>query len=308
MKGRWRKTLWLLGLFALVLATFCGVARYSSGTSHVMVRIVSDPPAASVYAGNEYAGVTPLTISLADGERKELRLVKREHLDGRVSLDSRDYVPEGFARRLAYAFRATVYEKRVSLAVVESSSLVLVSQPDGAAVFLDGQRVGATPFARDNMRPGRYTIRLEHPDCFPLTFPLQLASGRETRRHETLKNRVVELYKELIAKEPINMVHHSDLVHYHVLRGEFEQAVEAVRNGIAVVKREKRNANMGRFTAEIQHVYSRYYTYPEETETNKIRSVLRNILENAVKEDGPEAKHWRNCLKQMDRYDQAHSR
>jgi len=275
------------------------------GKPRVTVRIVSDPPGASVYAGNEYVGVAPLTVSLAACERKELRLVKREHLDGRLSLDWDTYVPDGFAKRLGHSLRAVVYEENVSLRPMAASSLVLTSLPEGATVFLDAQRVGTTPFARDGMRPGSYTIRLEHPDCFPLTSSLHLLPGRETRHHEALRDRVVELYKGLIAKEPLDMIHRSDLVHYHVLRGEFDLAAEAVRDAVAAVNREGHGANLGRFTAEIEHIYTRYYTYPEENESNAIRPALREIMEDAVKEEGGVAKHWQNCLNKMDRYDQS---
>jgi len=51
-----------------------------------------------------------------------------------------------------------------------SSTTTIRSEPDGAVVYLNGERVGRTPYPmRDKKIVGSTTsVRLEHPDCKPL--------------------------------------------------------------------------------------------------------------------------------------------
>ena len=57
------------------------------------------------------------------------------------------------------------------------TALTVTSSPEGAEVSLNSEALGPTPLSLGALRPGRYTIRLRHPDHVALDTTLYLASG-----------------------------------------------------------------------------------------------------------------------------------
>lgn len=288
---------------AVVVVLALPAATRNAGDT-VAFTIGSVPEGASVFAGNRELGVTPLALTLKRGERRALRFVKRDHIDEIHVLDA-DLHPRrtmtGWLKRWRRNGERLVV---VRLQPAGAAGLQLTTEPTGASVILDGQRVGVTPFSRETMRPGRHTLRLEHPDCFVETAAVLLDAGETQRVHHVLKSKVVALYKKMIEKEPGNMLHHGDLVHYHVLRGEFAEAAGALRNGMGALKRAD-VTEAGRFYSEIIRIYTHYYSYPPETETSKIRPVCREVVEKAIAEGLGSQNLFRKYLRQMDTYDRA---
>ena len=79
--------------------------------------------------------------------------------------------PEASASLPPYYYEATT----------RPAALSLVTEPAGALVTLNAEALGPTPRTLDALRPGYYTIRLQHPDYAPLDTTLYLASGAVQR-------------------------------------------------------------------------------------------------------------------------------
>lgn len=117
--------------------------------------VVSIPPGARVYVGNQYLGDTPLELD---------HLRPGEH---RIRVESRGFDPMARTVRLAEEER-TVEEFRLRR---NSGTLVIVSEPANATVFLNGEEAGITRPADDSdlvsealeidlLPPGRYRVQL----------------------------------------------------------------------------------------------------------------------------------------------------
>ena len=66
-------------------------------------------------------------------------------------------------------------------AVVADGSLVVDSRPAGAAVFVDGRRIGVTPLTLRTIAPGAHTVRLEHAGYRPVTTTIEVKAGERAR-------------------------------------------------------------------------------------------------------------------------------
>jgi TonB family protein len=59
--------------------------------------------------------------------------------------------------------------------------LMLESDPSGAAVFVDGTRVGVTPIPDHELKFGVHEVRLEAPDCEPASIFVEMRPERPLR-------------------------------------------------------------------------------------------------------------------------------
>ncbi len=117
--------------------------------------VVSIPDGARVYVANQYLGDTPLEVDdLRPGEH-------------RVRVELRGYAPMARTVRLAEEER-TVEEFRLQK---NSGTLIIVSEPAGASVFLNGEEYGVTQPSEDSdlvsealeidlLPPGNYRVQL----------------------------------------------------------------------------------------------------------------------------------------------------
>lgn len=60
----------------------------------------------------------------------------------------------------------------------EPGQLLITSEPAQAEVWLDGQRVGATPLLHRDVQPGSYTVTLRRDGYAPFTMPVELRPGQ----------------------------------------------------------------------------------------------------------------------------------
>jgi hypothetical protein len=66
-------------------------------------------------------------------------------------------------------------------AVSADGSLVVDSRPAGAAVLVDGRRVGVTPLTLKAIAPGAHTVRLEHAGYRTVTTTIEVKAGERAR-------------------------------------------------------------------------------------------------------------------------------
>jgi hypothetical protein len=65
--------------------------------------------------------------------------------------------------------------------------VVVDSRPRGARVSIDGRLVGTTPFTLSAVTAGRHTVRLELEGYRPVTAPVTVTGGQESRVAVTLE-------------------------------------------------------------------------------------------------------------------------
>ena len=76
-----------------------------------------------------------------------------------------------------------------SITYIPRGNLTLTTQPEGAEVFIAGEYAGRTPFVRDRVDEGTYTIRIELEGYHPINQDIEIAGGRMNLRAFTLNER-----------------------------------------------------------------------------------------------------------------------
>ncbi len=127
--------------------------------------IDSSPSGAKVYINGAYRGRTPLAIELSAGTHEvELRL------DGYEPYRARVQVRAGQTTRLSPRLAA----------VVRTGTLFVDSSPQGAEVYVDGDRVGRTP-VRLALNEGTHDVELRLAGYEPYRARVQVRAGQTTR-------------------------------------------------------------------------------------------------------------------------------
>lgn len=149
----------------------------------------TSPSGATVYLNGENKGRTPLTI----------RDIQRDIYDVRVEMENH-----------------RSYETRVDFATIdqytldkqlEESYIRVHSSPSGADVFINGRRVGTTPYNQSNPEWKEYTIRVEKELYEPVEQSVNLASVGHFGMNPRLKKKIsTSVLSSSSDPVPVNMV------------------------------------------------------------------------------------------------------
>ena len=71
--------------------------------------------------------------------------------------------------------------------IFATASVTIQTQPTGAEVQINGERVGATPITRHRLAAGRHKIAIAHSHYAPLTEQLDIALGDHLQRSYTMQ-------------------------------------------------------------------------------------------------------------------------
>ena len=296
---------WVCAGVAVLCAAGTAAFLYLSSTPQVLVTIDSKPSKATVFSGGEGIGVTPLQLTLRPDERRTLRLVRKDCADTEAVVDARLLPPVTGAHRFFVRMAPPRYSMTVTLRTAAEAELSVITRPEGAEVFLDGARVGVTPLSLRALQPGGHSLRLAHPTCFPHSEDIVLKSGAPLRVERTMESKVQAFYRNAIQKEPGLLTNYAELAHHFVVEGDFPKAVDVLHEGILALKRDDATLH-ARFFAEITQIYTRYYAYPPDSPTYKLRPALRALIKEALDKGLYSAKTLETYLKQMDNYDASH--
>ena len=132
----------------------------STGTLDVQ----SSPTGAQVYLDGAYLGLTPLVASVPAGRH-------------RLEVRKAGYAPYRASVRVAPGERVQVYARLVP--EPSSGRLSVSSEPEGAAVYLNGSYRGKTPLAIE-LAPGVYDLRLALPGYADYREQVRVQAGRTT--------------------------------------------------------------------------------------------------------------------------------
>ncbi|MDT0631487.1 PEGA domain-containing protein [Rubrivirga sp. S365] len=147
------------------------------GAGEAVLEVDSAVEGASVFVNGDSVGTTPLRLSLSEPGPKRVLVARgaRALLDTTVQVEYGRVAVFAAGRRDEPAGRPTAAE-------AERGSIRVTSTPAGAAVLLDGRRVGQTPVTVDGLTPGEYALAVQQPGYEPATRRVTLRPGT---RYET---------------------------------------------------------------------------------------------------------------------------
>jgi hypothetical protein len=134
------------------------------------LRIVSEPVGAEVMVDGHRIGATPFDGAVPVGEHE-------------VTVRLTGYRPVTEAVRVEEGLEVA----RTVRLEVAPATLRLASEPAGARVSLDGERVGETPVALAEVAPGTHQIVIEAKGYYPYETRVELGPGQELALHPLLK-------------------------------------------------------------------------------------------------------------------------
>ena len=129
------------------------------------LEVSSEPSGADVWLDGEKVGTTPYSKDKLRSGTYELRVERALHLTHKATVAVRDGETTREAVRLTANYGALVVE----------------SEPSGADVWLDGEKVGTTPYSRDKLRSGSYELRVERALHLSHKATVAVRDGQPTR-------------------------------------------------------------------------------------------------------------------------------
>jgi hypothetical protein len=141
-----------------------------------------------VFVDDDRRGVTPPTLQNVELGTRRVRIQRDGYQseDRQVTLTrsrpSRSV--EVRLTRAAPAPRATTPAPAAPAA--RTGSLVIESRPTGAAIVLNGRRIGTTPMTVDDLEPGTYTVQLQLPTFRSVTTTVRVVAGVRARAAASL--------------------------------------------------------------------------------------------------------------------------
>jgi hypothetical protein len=109
----------------------------------ITLQIETQPGGADVYIDNSYKGVTPYK-EIGVRERFSLKIEKKGYVDKTATYDLSGKT-----------------DSLLSFDLRRAGSLHIVTQPEGAEVILDGEKIGNTPYKTDQIEYGEHTLQIK---------------------------------------------------------------------------------------------------------------------------------------------------
>ena len=203
---------------------------------------------------------------------------------------------------------ATVTLKPVPLA---SCTILCVSTPTGAEVFLDGESKGNTPLELRGLAPRNYELTFKKADREMVVEQVEWKAEETVRTVDVkLPSTMVVFYRNKLQSEPNNLLHYADLGHHLAQDGELQNAVNVYKTGARLIlsKRAKENAN--RLWSEIDRLVSVQYVYGDEAAVRQARQLviemLRELFDEYPNSDVPPLYYsYIDCAETMKRRNEA---
>jgi hypothetical protein len=140
--------------------------------------ISTTPAGARVLVDGRDAGKTPVTVRNLPRGTHTVRVTREGYtpLERRVSVTAARPNPS-----LALRLERAAPPPAPTAAQRMAAPLVIESRPDGAAVFLDGKRIGTTPLSVAAVPVGSHVVRLELSGYTPWSYAVRVAAGEKNR-------------------------------------------------------------------------------------------------------------------------------
>ena len=131
------------------------------------LKVASSPQGAEIWLDDDRVGITPWSAERQRSGTYDLRLALEDHHDHTARVRVRD----GDTTDVRIDLRPSVGRLRIT------------SEPVGAEVWLDGERVGKTPWADDRRDSGIYELRVILTDYLSHSEMLTIVDGEIMERH-----------------------------------------------------------------------------------------------------------------------------
>jgi hypothetical protein len=168
----------LLGIIGLIV----GIVQIIKGKAPKQgVLKINATPVSSVFLDNKHLGKTPYQDNIDEGEY-ELKLVPESTTVSAASWQAKIKV---YGKLLTY-INAELAESDFSSAseilwlekiTSNQSEISVVTNPDGAAISIDGESKGITPSSLSGISPGDHTIAVSSPGFAPRSFKAKTTAG-----------------------------------------------------------------------------------------------------------------------------------
>lgn len=180
-----------------------GIRDFVAGGGTAAVQVETPLAGAMVYLDNLYLGRSPVQGRALPGSY-ELRVVQ----DGFQDFRRRVVIDAG--RNNSFRVRSPKNDYRARLKIT--------TDPDGAEVYLNLERIGTTPLERDDLPPGAHRLRLSKAGHVDRFIGVQLRNEDEVVLNESLKPGDTETH----FKDPHYVIFdwdHLDVAYYSFLGG-----------------------------------------------------------------------------------------
>src|SRR3989339_473885 len=149
-------------------------AASSAPVARGSLKVFSEPAGAEILLNTKAMGITPLKIINIDAGEYKLSL----RLQGFTPYETSIKILANETQNLSLALKAV--EQPLPPPAPVFATITVATTPTGAALSINDQPVGTTPFRCDTMAPGPYKLRLELEGYDPLEGAVMLKAG-ETR-------------------------------------------------------------------------------------------------------------------------------
>ncbi|MBM4044001.1 MAG: PEGA domain-containing protein [Planctomycetes bacterium] len=256
---------------AWAIAVACllgGIALlYALLSNRATILITSAPPGAMVSVNDRYAGLTPVTVP---------HLPPGKHL---VKLTKHAYAPQSRAVDVARGRSEVHFELRSEA----RGKLKVTSEPSEAEVYLDGRLVGATPITLSVLESGSHDVRVQKDHFIPWQASVAVADA-EKALHAPLKAKMEDYYLAAIQSNPRDLSNYSELCHYYVTQGRWDDAMNMLQKAIALAAspEQRSSDDLRRFRQEIEKIYFGQFDYGGLDAVKELRPKLEAALESAI--------------------------
>ncbi len=134
------------------------------------LEIVTVPSGAVILLDGKESGVSPLILYDVDSGMHTLTIKKTGHY-----------------RKKARIVTSPESKTSLSFELSAPGRLSIASHPTAAAVIINGERKGQTPYTDSLVKPGQYSLRLEKQNYLTVYDSITISSGGNLMRNYTLK-------------------------------------------------------------------------------------------------------------------------
>ena len=277
-----------LAAVVVVLAS-PGLRRHIIATAQptVAIAIDSEPRGAQVFIDDQAAGTTPTTARVTPGPHR-VRIVRRGYKPWHQLVET-DKVRQ---------LRPTLQKEALATLVVESD-------PEGAEVFLDGERRGLTPLELKNIEAGTHVVLVaKQPVYAGVSRRVELAPGQRRRVAFRLKSGLEAFYRSQIKRNPKQLSNYTELLHLYVLREDTEKAIRLVGQAEKALKGgEASDAELRQFFDELNGLFTGPAKITDKTVRTKLLDVVLVLFERLATSKPSAYTTYQPLVALLSRYD-----
>ena len=176
--SNWRKprNYFTIGTILLIIGVIANVLEIRTffldifKSTASVISIFTEPEGAAVLLNEKFIGTTPINNTPMQVGEISLKISK----PGYLPIDTLLFVSKEINWPLTFKL------KEALLPLADLAAVRIVSQPSGAAVFLNGKQVGVTVFDSSISNNSMLKLRLQKPDFFPLDTAFVIRRGQDS--------------------------------------------------------------------------------------------------------------------------------